>query len=81
MHRKKLVAAEAVGVPAVALFHSVSPLAPFRGRPPRGLEWIPAANRLERLRDAVGNVLVDPLYARHALPQLNQVPSSSLFHG
>jgi UDP:flavonoid glycosyltransferase YjiC (YdhE family) len=66
-----LVAAEAVGVPAVALFHSLSPR-PVLGRPPYGPGWVPAVGFAGRLRDATGTFIVNRLYAQIALPPLNQ---------
>jgi UDP:flavonoid glycosyltransferase YjiC (YdhE family) len=66
-----LVAAEAVGVPSVALFHSLSPR-PIPGRPPYGPGWVPAVGLAGRLRDATGTFVVNRLYAQVALPPLNQ---------
>jgi UDP:flavonoid glycosyltransferase YjiC (YdhE family) len=66
-----LVAAEAVGVPAAALFHSLSPR-PVAGRPPYGPGWVPAGGLAGRLRDATGTFVVNRLYAQVALPLLNQ---------
>jgi hypothetical protein len=66
-----LVAAEAVGVPAAVLFHSLSPR-PIPGRPPYGPGWMPAVGLAGRLRDATGTFVVNRLYARAALPPLNQ---------
>ena len=66
-----LVAAEAVGVPAVALFHTVYPR-PIPGRPPYGPGWAPGVGLRGRLRDAVGTVVTNRLYAQDALPALNQ---------
>jgi UDP:flavonoid glycosyltransferase YjiC (YdhE family) len=66
-----LVAAEAVGVPAAALFHSLSPR-PVPGRPPYGPGWVPAVGLAGRLRDAIGTFVVNRLYAQVALPPLNQ---------
>ena len=66
-----LVAAEAADIPAVALFHTVSPR-PIAGRPPYGPGWEPAMGLAGRLRDAVGTFIVNSLYANNALPPLNQ---------
>ena len=66
-----LVAAEAVGVPAVVLFHNVYPR-PIPGRPPYGPGWAPGVGIRGRLRDALGTFMTHRLYAQTALPALNQ---------
>jgi glycosyltransferase involved in cell wall biosynthesis len=66
-----LVAAEAVGVPAVVLFHTIYPR-PVPGRPSYGPGWAPGGGLMGRLRDATGTVIVNHLYAQDALPALNQ---------
>jgi MGT family glycosyltransferase len=66
-----LVAAEAVGVPAVVLVHNVYHR-PVPGRPPFGPGWAPGVGRMGRLRDATGTVITTRLYAQDALPALNQ---------
>ena len=66
-----LVAAEAAGIPAVALFHTLSPR-PVAGKPPYGPGWEPAVDFSGRLRDAAGTFIVNHLYANNALPPLNQ---------
>jgi MGT family glycosyltransferase len=65
-----LVAAEAAGVPNVALVHTVYPR-PAAGRPPYGPGWMPAAGIADRLRDAVGTFISNRIYAREALPFVN----------
>jgi MGT family glycosyltransferase len=65
-----LVAAEAVGVPTVVLFHNVYPR-PIPGRPPYGPGWAPGVGLRGRLRDAIGTVMTHRLYAQTALPALN----------
>ena len=65
-----LVAAEAAGVPSVALVHTVYPR-PAARRPPYGPGWMPAVGLTERLRDAVGAVISNRIYAREALPFVN----------
>jgi MGT family glycosyltransferase len=66
-----LVAAEAVGVPTVVLFHTVYPR-PIPVRPPYGPGWVPGEGLIGRLRDATGTVITNRLYAQDALPALNQ---------
>jgi MGT family glycosyltransferase len=53
------------------IFHSLSPR-PLPGRPPYGPGWVPAVGFAGRLRDATGTFVVNRLYARAALPPLNQ---------
>src|SRR5919108_679898 len=65
-----LVAAEAAGVPSVALVHTVYPR-PAARRPPYAPGWMPAIGLTERLRDAVGAVISNRIYAREALPFVN----------
>jgi UDP:flavonoid glycosyltransferase YjiC (YdhE family) len=66
-----LVAAEAVGIPAAVLVHNIYPR-PIPGRPPYGPGWAPGVGLMGRLRDATGTVITHRLYARTALPALNQ---------
>jgi UDP:flavonoid glycosyltransferase YjiC (YdhE family) len=66
-----LVAAEAVGVQTVVLFHTVYPR-PIPGRPPYGPGWGPGGGLMGRLRDAIGTFVANRLYAQDALPALNQ---------
>ena len=66
-----LVAAEAVGVPAVVLFHTVYPR-PIPGRPPYGPGWVPGGGLMGHLRDAIGTFVTNRLYAQAALRALNQ---------
>ena len=66
-----LVAAEQVGVPSVALGHTVYPH-PTRNRPPYGPGWLPRAGVTGRLRDALGFLLTHRIHSRHALPFLNR---------
>jgi UDP:flavonoid glycosyltransferase YjiC (YdhE family) len=65
-----LVAAEAAGVPSVALVHTVYPR-PAARRPPYGPGWMPAVGIADGLRDAVGAFIFNRIYAREALPFLN----------
>ena len=66
-----LAAAEAAGVPAVALAHTV-PLRPTPGVPPYGPGWAPAAGLLGRLRDAIGRAAVERIHRHDGLPALNR---------
>lgn len=66
-----LVAAEAAGIAAVALMHTVSPR-PSAGVPPYGPGWLPARGPLGWVRDALGRTAVDHLYRRNALEPLNR---------
>jgi len=67
-----LVGAEAVGVPAVSLMHSVyGYFHPAPGLPPRGLGFRQARGPAGRLRDAVGWWVVARVYRRDGLPALN----------
>ncbi len=65
-----LVAAEAAGVPNVALVHTVYPR-PAARRPPYGPGWMPAVGVADGLRDAVGTFISNRIYAREALPFVN----------
>ena len=66
-----LVAAEATGLPSVALVHNVY-RGPVRGRPPWGPGWQPAVGLGGRLRDAAGALVSSRIHARDALPFLNR---------
>jgi hypothetical protein len=74
-----LVAAEAVGVPTVVLFHTVYQH-PVPGRPPYGPGWAPGEGLMGRLRDAIGTFVTNRLYAHNALPALNQARTSLGLH-
>jgi MGT family glycosyltransferase len=63
-------AAEAAGVPSVALMHTVAQR-PLPGVPPYGPGWLPAHGPLGHARDAVGRAIVGHVYRRNALPALN----------
>jgi MGT family glycosyltransferase len=65
-----LVAAEAAGLPSVALVHTVYPR-PAARRPAYGPGWMPAVGIADRFRDAIGTVLSNRIYAREALPFVN----------
>jgi MGT family glycosyltransferase len=65
-----LVAAEAAGVPNVALVHTVYPR-PAARRPPYGPGWMPAVGIADGLRDAAGTFISNRIYAREALPFVN----------
>ncbi len=65
-----LVAAEAAGLPNVAIVHTVYPR-PAARRPPYGPGWMPAVSIADGLRDAVGNFILNRIYAREALPFVN----------
>jgi hypothetical protein len=58
-----LVAAEAAGMPAVALAHTV-PVHPTLGIPPYGPGWAPAVGVLGHLRDAAGRAALKRIH-RH----------------
>ena len=66
-----LAAAEAAGVPGVALAHTV-PLRPMPGVPPYGPGWSSAAGPLGRLRDALGRAALERIHRRDGLPALNR---------
>ena len=70
-----LVAAEAAGIPAVALMHTVSPW-PRAGVPPYGPGWLPRRGPIGVARDALGRTAVEYLYRRNALPPLNRARTS-----
>jgi UDP:flavonoid glycosyltransferase YjiC (YdhE family) len=65
-----LVAAEAAGVPSVALVHNVY-RGPVRGRPPWGPGWGRGDGIGRTLRDAVGTFVSERIERRDALPFLN----------
>ena len=70
-----LVAAEAAGIPAVALMHTVS-TRPSAGMPPYGPGWLPARGPIGLVRDALGRTVVEHLYRRNALEPLNRARTS-----
>jgi UDP:flavonoid glycosyltransferase YjiC (YdhE family) len=67
-----LVAAEAAGIPSVALMHTVS-IGPVPGVPPYGTGWLPARTPVGHLRDALGRIALRRLHRRNSLPALNAV--------
>lgn len=74
-----LVAAEAAGVPSVALVHNVY-RGPAPGRPPWGPGWRPTVSMVGRLRDAAGTLVSNRILARDALPFLNRARLSLGLH-
>ena len=66
-----LAAAEAAGVPAVALIHHHH-IRPTPGLPPFGPAWRPARGLAGMLRDSLGNAMVKRIYRRDGTPALNQ---------
>jgi UDP:flavonoid glycosyltransferase YjiC (YdhE family) len=70
-----LAAAEAAGVPGVALAHTVL-LQPTQGVPPYGPGWMPGAGLLPSLRDKLGHAIVERIHRRDALPSLNRARSA-----
>ena len=70
-----LVAAEAAGIPSVALVHNVY-RGPVRGRPPWGPGWRPIVGLGGRLRDVAGTLVSNRIQAREALPFLNRARRS-----
>jgi MGT family glycosyltransferase len=65
-----LAAAEALGVPSIALFHTVHQ-PPMPGRPPMGPGWPQARGYAGRARDAIGRFASRRLRDRNLLPPLN----------
>jgi UDP:flavonoid glycosyltransferase YjiC (YdhE family) len=65
-----LVAAEALGVPAAVLVHTIYPW-PTPGLPPYGPGWLPARGPLGRLREALGRAAEQWIYAREGRELLN----------
>ncbi|MBR0663909.1 glycosyltransferase family 1 protein [Roseomonas hellenica] len=65
-----LAAAEAAGVPGVALAHTV-PIRPAPGVPPYGPGWLPPAGALGALRDLLGQAALERIWRRDGLPALN----------
>src|SRR5205823_6772915 len=70
-----LVAAEAAGIPAVALMHTVSPR-PRGGILPYGPGWLPGHGPIGVARDIFGRTAVEYRYRRNALPPLNRARTS-----
>src|ERR1700730_19367305 len=65
-----LAAAEAAGVPSVALMHAVAER-PLPGVPPYGPGWQPGLGLSGKLRDAIGHFALNRLYRRDGLSLLN----------
>ena len=68
-------AAEALGIPSVALMHTVA-LRPLPGMPPYGPGWAPARGPFGYVRDVLGRAAVEHIHRRHALPPLNDARAS-----
>jgi MGT family glycosyltransferase len=66
-----LAAAEAAGVPAAALVHTVG-WRPMAGMPPPGLGELPAQGLRDRLRHLADNTILRRIAARDGLPALNR---------
>ena len=66
-----LAAAEAAGVPSAALMHNV-PWRPTPGVPPRGPGFLRARGPAGRVRDALGNMIIQLVWRREALPAHNR---------
>jgi len=66
-----LAAAEAAGLPAVALVHGFYKHRPATGLPAMYTGFMPARNPLSALRDTLHNAAVHRVYKREALPFLN----------
>ena len=66
-----VAAAEAAGMPAVVLMHTIPPR-PVSGVPPYGLGLLPARGALGMLRDMLGRAVVDRVHVRNGLPPLNR---------
>jgi UDP:flavonoid glycosyltransferase YjiC (YdhE family) len=67
-----LVGAEAAGVPAAALLHTVYFVRPAPGIPPGGPGLMPASGPAGRLRDTLVAAAIQRVHRRDALPLLNQ---------
>jgi len=67
-----LAAAEAAGIPAVALVHKGYYPWPAPGAPPFGTGWRPARNPVERAREVLYNAAGRRVYLRDGLPALNR---------
>jgi UDP:flavonoid glycosyltransferase YjiC (YdhE family) len=65
-----LVAAEAAGIPHIALMHTVYPWPSF-GVPPYGPGYAPKLGPAGLVRDTITRAAVKRLWARNALPPLN----------
>jgi hypothetical protein len=70
-----LAAAEALGIPSVALMHTVA-VRPLPGMPPYGPGWAPARGPVGYVRDVFGRAAVTHIHHRHALPPLNDARAS-----
>jgi len=66
-----IAAAEAAGVPAVVLMHTVPPR-PVSGVPPYGPGLLPAQGAVALLRDVLGRAAVDRIHVRNGGPPLNR---------
>jgi MGT family glycosyltransferase len=66
-----IAAAEAAGIPAVVLMHTV-PSRPVSGVPPYGPGLLPARGAVGLLRDALGRAAVDRVHVRNGGPPLNR---------
>ena len=67
-----LVAAEALGVPAVSLVHGIYKHRPAWGLPPYGTGFRPARGLLAAARDALWAASIRHVYTRDAQPALNR---------
>jgi MGT family glycosyltransferase len=66
-----IAAAEAAGIPAVVLMHTIPPR-PVPGVPPYGLGLLPARGTFGFLRDVLGRAAVDRVHVRNGVPPLNR---------
>lgn len=66
-----LIAAEAAGIPSVALMHTVYPW-PVNGVPPYGPGYPPTTGFLGFSRDVIGRAIVSKLWTSNALGPLNR---------
>jgi UDP:flavonoid glycosyltransferase YjiC (YdhE family) len=66
-----IAAAEAAGIPAVILMHTVL-ARPLPGVPPYGPGFLPAPGPLGLLRDALGRAVVNRIHTRNGGPPLNR---------
>jgi UDP:flavonoid glycosyltransferase YjiC (YdhE family) len=66
-----IAAAEAAGIPAVILMHTVL-ARPLPGVPPYGPGFLPARGPLGLLRDALGRAVVNRIHTRNGGPPLNR---------
>jgi len=66
-----IAAAEAAGIPAVVLMHTI-PSRPVSGVPPYGLGLLPARGAFGFLRDVLGRAAVDRVHVLNGVPPLNR---------